>query len=58
MLVLVGERNQVLVTKHVYPLSARRENSASAGAPRRVTLEALVRQAKLDASGRVRVPAE
>jgi hypothetical protein len=34
----VGERNQVLVTKHVYPLSARRENSASAGAPRRVTL--------------------
>ena len=37
MLVLVGERNQVLVTKHVYPFSARRGRSATIAAPRLVT---------------------
>src|SRR6185295_550750 len=37
MLVLVGERNQVLVTKHVYPFSARNGRSATIAAPRLVT---------------------
>ena len=47
MLVLVGERNQVLVTKHVYLFSARPGRSATKAAPRLVTPVTLIKPVSL-----------